>query len=437
MQGISASLQHPNQQFTASSSSTPAPHDSCHTSSVPLPSQLQSDVCAVQQRGRASSGSAPSPAESVQPGVFTGVVVGHSTGWQDHPEVPRGCQGGPGLQVGVTQSAKASRLMSASQSAFPSYEIQRPNSWRFSQYHAARCKVPPEWLHSAANWLQFVVVQIPGTHEAAASHSTAASTSNGRSRVPSSGSQSDGIVLLSVKSADTQPSSHSLTPSTAAFVQSSSRGCLQLDSPHKPPAISSGCIPWDLPLSSSARKSGRAPGDTLAGFLQEQAKAPNVGAQAILPQPASGTPELFVGMVTTDFTVVPSAGQHHSNGSCQTDSQCDARQSQSSSPACLLPTAASSSVSVSGKRSGCMAAECKQELGGSQVAQRSMEPHVDDLSGGAVMLQNPDGSVQYVVLTSDEQRAVQLSIQAKRNKDAGTAEATYTYPVSVTVHGER
>ena len=116
MQGISASLQHPNQQFTASSPSTSAPH-SYDTSSVPLPSQLQSDVHAAQQARRASSGSALSPAESVQPGVFTGVVVGHSTGWQDPPEGAPPSHGGAGLQVGVTQSVKACRLVPASQPA--------------------------------------------------------------------------------------------------------------------------------------------------------------------------------------------------------------------------------------------------------------------------------------------------------------------------------
>lgn len=116
MQGISASLQHPN-QFTASSSSISAAHDSYHTSSVPLPPQLQSDVHAVQQASRASAGSALFPAESVQPGVFTGVVVGHSTGWQDPPEVPPPSHGGAGLQVGVTQSVKACRPVPASQPA--------------------------------------------------------------------------------------------------------------------------------------------------------------------------------------------------------------------------------------------------------------------------------------------------------------------------------
>lgn len=434
MQGISASLQHPN-QFTASTSSTPGPHDSCRSSSVPLPSQLRTGVHAAQQASRASTGSALSLADSVQPGVLTGVVVGHSTGWQHPPEVPPTSQGGAGLQVGFTLSRHADSCQH--HSLHCKYDSQKHNSCRFAQYHAARCKLYLE-IYSAANWSQYVVLQIQGSHVAGASaHSTAASASNSRSRMPSSSSQSDGIVHLSVKSADTQPSLHSSTPSTVASAQSSSTGCPQLDSPHKLSAISSGCIPWDLSLSSPAKKTSRVQvgaGDTLAGFLQEQAKAPNVEAQAIRLQPASGTHDLFVGMVTTDFTLVPPAGQQHSNSSCQTEAQSNPSQSQNSSPACLLPTAASSSVGVLGKRPGCMAADSQQELGVGQVAQGSVEPSGDDLSGGAVMLQNPDGSVQYVVLTSDEQRAVQLSMQAKRNKEAGTAE-TSTYHVSIRVHG--
>ena len=40
-----------------------------------------------------------------------------------------------------------------------------------------------------------------------------------------------------------------------------------------------------------------------------------------------------------------------------------------------------------------------------------------DLSNGAVLLQNPDGSLQYVVLTSDEQRAAeQRAAQQKRKQ---------------------
>lgn len=168
MQGISASLQHPNQQCTASSSSTPGPHDSCHPSSVPLPSQLESGVHAVQQASRAGSGSALSPAESVQPRVFTGVVVGHSSAWQDHPEVPPSSQGGVGLQVGVTQSVQACRLMSVSWAAlhlqnsttncsvhvtarphfchFPLYYpcAQNISSRRSAQYHAAVYKLQTE-----------------------------------------------------------------------------------------------------------------------------------------------------------------------------------------------------------------------------------------------------------------------------------------------------
>ena len=191
------------------------------------------------------------------------------------------------------------------------------------------------------------------------------------------------------------------------------------------------------PLSSSPRKSARVQagvGDTLAGFLQEQPKPPYVDSQATLPQPASGPHELFVGMVMADFTFHPSAGQQHSNSSSsnETETQHNARQSTTTGPApsTTAPSSAPGSVGVSGMCSACTAAGCKQEQqGAGKAVLQSMELPVDDLTDGAVMLQNPDGSVQYVVLTSDEQRAVQLSMQAKRNKEAETAE-TSAYQVS-------
>lgn len=40
------------------------------------------------------------------------------------------------------------------------------------------------------------------------------------------------------------------------------------------------------------------------------------------------------------------------------------------------------------------------------------------LTGGAVLLQNPDGSLQYVMLTGEDQIAVQLSLKAKQAKQA-------------------
>ena len=281
-------------------------------------------------------------------------------------------------------------------------------------------------------WSHSVVLQISGRHTAADLQSTAASTSNNTALLPPSSSQSDAIVRFSVKSADTQPNSHSLTPSTATDVQSSSRVCPQLGSPQRSSATSSGCSPSILPLSSSAIKSGRTQtgvGDTLSGFLQEQAKPPHVHRQAILPQPASGTYDLLVGMVAADFAFAPSPGHQHCNSSNKTETQHKARQGPTTSPNCSPSTAASSSVpgnvGASGMCSGCTAADCKQEQQGAGMAvPHSMEVSVGDLTGGAVMLQNPDGSVHYVVLTSDEQRAVQLSMQAKRNKEARTAETS-------------
>ena len=283
-----------------------------------------------------------------------------------------------------------------------------------------------------------MVLQISGRDTSAASHSIAASTSNNRSLVPPASSQSDAIVHLSGKSAGTQPNSHSLTPSTATDIQSSSRVHPQLGSPHKSTATSSGCIPSILPFSSSARKSGRVragTGDTLAGFLVEQAKPPHGDPQATRPEPASGTHELFVGMVTADFTFVPSAGQQHSSGSSQTEAHRNCRQSPTTSSGCppsttAPPSSVLDSVAVSGTCSGCTAADCKQEQQGADKAvPQSIELSVGDLTSGAVMLQHPDGSVQYVVLTSDEQRAIQLSMQAKSNKEAGTA-GTSPYQVS-------
>ena len=277
-----------------------------------------------------------------------------------------------------------------------------------------------------------VIVQICGRHTAAESHCTAASTSNYTALLPPPSSQSDAIVHFCGKSAGPQPNSHSLTSSTATDVQSSSKVCPQLGSPHRPSATNSGCTPSILPFSSSARKSGRTQtgvGDTLSGFLQEQAKPPHVDPQVVLPQPASGTRDLFVDMVTADFTFLPSPGQQHCNSSNKTETQHNARQGPTTSPNCPPATtsfsSAPGSVGVSGMCSGCTPADRKQEQQGAGTAvPQSMKVSVGDLTNGAVMLQNPDGSVQYVVLTSDEQRAVQLSMQARHHKEAGTAETS-------------
>lgn len=270
-----------------------------------------------------------------------------------------------------------------------------------------------------------------------------------------------------------QPTSVSLNPPTAADSLTSSP---QFGSPSKPLAAFSSagapltplCSPQVLQSTSSARNSGtvdslpqpqcssstfqrstsatkgtrvesKGAGDTLAGLLQDQAKVPHVGAQTILPQPASGTHELFVGMVLTDFTIVPSAGQQRLDSSHCSEAQCGVRQSMKNRPGC--PSSSEASVSMQGSVqmpsgcSGCMATKGKQEHGDAKSApgSESVQQGMGDLTNGAVMLENPDGSVQYVVLTSDQQRAVQLSMQAKRKKDAKAAESS-AYQVRIRTH---
>lgn len=285
--------------------------------------------------------------------------------------------------------------------------------------------------------------------------------SNGILLSPSS-SLSDGIVHLSVTSGSMQPDSDSLRPPTAADAPTSHA---QFDSPGEPVAAVSSlgpppqslcfpsvlqhsdstrkgravdslplskCSPLGLQRSSSARVRSRVQatgtGNTLVGILQEQADVLHAGRQAILPQPASGTQELLVGMVMTDFTIAPSAGQHHIDSSRQSGTQCGVRQSTHNSTDCLPSDVASTSiqgsVETSGRSSVNMAADNKHQHGDAESVPQSMQEGMGDLTNGAVMLENPDGSVQYVVLTSDQQRAVQLSMQAKRNKDADPAEGS-------------
>lgn len=311
-----------------------------------------------------------------------------------------------------------------------------------------------------------------GSRPATASASPSSTGSNGI-LLPPSGALSDGIVHVSVTSCSMQPDSDSSKPPTAGDAATSHA---QFDSPSEPVAAVSSldtapqslcvpsvlqhgsstrigqgraveslplsqCSPSGLQRSSSARIGSRVQttgtGDTLVGFLQEQAKAPHAGTQAILPQPASGTHELFVGMVLTDFTIVPSARQHHIDSSRPTGTQCAVRQSAHNStdgpPSDVAPASTQGSVGTSGQGSVNMAAESKQEHVGAESGPENMQEGMGDLMDGAVMLENPDGSVQYVVLTSDQQRAVQLSMQAKRSKNAELAEGSASQ-VNIRMH---
>lgn len=162
--------------------------------------------------------------------------------------------------------------------------------------------------------------------------------------------------------------------------------------------------------NSRGRMSGTS--DTLAGFLQEQARAGQQGSQALRPHPASGTHELTVGMVLTDFRFVPEAKKYGVSklpGSGST--------SQLPQSAMISPDAASGPYSV--KDQDCHQAADNQVDSGKTNARAvasSPEAAHNDLTGSAVLLHNPDGSMQYVVLTSDEQKAVQLSLQARQHQ---------------------
>lgn len=126
----------------------------------------------------------------------------------------------------------------------------------------------------------------------------------------------------------------------------------------------------------------------------------------------------------TEFTFVPAAGQQAGHETSQSAGHLMTRQEVG-----MLPSSRQSDVcSDTGKGLGVMAGASQQGCSNAESAPGSCQMGSTDLTGGAVMLQNPDGSVQYVVLTSDEQRAVQLSLQAKCDQKASTAQNS-TYQV--------
>ena len=164
--------------------------------------------------------------------------------------------------------------------------------------------------------------------------------------------------------------------------------------------------------------------DTLAGFLQEQARAGQQGSQALRPHPASGTHELTVGMVLTEFKFVPDAKMY--GVSSLPDSVDKLPQS-----AMMSTDVASSPHSVK-DQGGLKAADNQIDSGKSNARAVASSPQAahNDLTGGAVLLHNPDGSVQYVVLTTDEQKAVQLSLQARQHQSTKGDADVDAYQVS-------
>ena len=179
------------------------------------------------------------------------------------------------------------------------------------------------------------------------------------------------------------------------------------------------------------------------------------------PQPASGTHDLIVGMVTTEFTFVPDAaeklaGCHSAVGqSVQPDKSVtsvsdkatvanDSRRPKLKDYALSNEAtveeggreleqqdyAASNSVkaTVGGssrvlEQEACAASngdkatvgdssrKLAQEISATNGNDKGTVEDGVDLTDGAVLLENPDGSLQYVVLTSDEQKAAQQKSQ--------------------------
>ncbi len=238
----------------------------------------------------------------------------------------------------------------------------------------------------------------------------------------SSACQSDGSVQISVRKApqsgrilsDVSPSASScgLCHASSSLQHTQATSLDQQSAPTRVSAdhLCSGSKPQaDLGCSSlqsggykSACGRGRSgTGDSLAGFLQDQARAGQMG-QAFRPQPASGTHELTVGMVLTDSTFVPNASSYVKG----------------------RDSIASSSVSWTSAKTQAVSPDLEMFQSAASSLQAADEAGAD-LTGGAVKLQNPDGSVQYVVLTSDEQKAVQLSLQAQRRKQEKATDTSY------------
>ena len=244
------------------------------------------------------------------------------------------------------------------------------------------------------------------------------------------------ILAPTSSSGSNQAVSSTQGPATAPAQQplaacrvSSNNPCIGSKSQHKSEiSSSSGC--------SGSGREGRsgAGGDSLAGFLQEQARAGQAGSQALLPHPASGTHELTVGMVLTEFTYVPHANDYLGN-------------SLPGNP----PSDRSAGKGSGGRLSGVEQPGCAQVVGTpAHVSERmlfgetslgavpcSPEAAQVDLTSGAVLLQDPDGSVRYVVLTSEEQKAVQLSLRAQQDQSSKQQDVTAAdaHQVGLVCHG--
>ena len=261
---------------------------------------------------------------------------------------------------------------------------------------------------------------------AATAQCHAASSADLASQASSSACQPDGAVQITVRKAPQFGSVLSEASSSAQYAQAPAKACQAASNISSAP-FCSGSKPHfsseqsEVQCSCSGRadnKGRSGVGDSLAGFLHDQARAGRMGSQALRPQPASGTHELIVGMVLTEFTFVPTVGSHMQGRDCKqapVRSQPETKDHDMASGLPGLRVCAAAAVGVGQTPTG----DATSSPGTAHA----------DLTGGAVLLQNPDDSMQYVMLTTDEQKAVQLSLQAQEAKRCEQLVDTDTYQV--------
>lgn len=147
-------------------------------------------------------------------------------------------------------------------------------------------------------------------------------------------------------------------------------------------------------------------------------------------QPVPTSCDLSVGVTLLGNTLIPGTAGQHVPSSSHTQHAGAAMPGQlpnmlsTSTPALVttdIPCSSAASSSLQADGAPAQAASAQSMDPGSSTASGSGSAvgcAPSSLTGGAVLLQNPDGSLQYVMLTSEDEVAVQLSLRAKQAKHA-------------------
>ena len=147
-------------------------------------------------------------------------------------------------------------------------------------------------------------------------------------------------------------------------------------------------------------------------------------------QPVPISCDLTVGATLVEHTLTPGSAGQHVPSSSQTQHTGAAMPGQLPTPLSTstlplmttdMPCSSAASSSLQADGAPMQAASAQSMEPGSSTASgpgSAVGCAPSSLTGGAVLLQNPDGSLQYVVLTSEDEVAVQLSLRAKQAKHA-------------------